>query len=62
MGYSIRTPQFRYTEWARGSEGFELYDYSASPAEFENLVTDDAYQDVLVQMQSLMNEKLEKIE
>jgi uncharacterized sulfatase len=37
MGCSIRTPRWRYTEWAEGAEGIELYDHHADPSEFENL-------------------------
>lgn len=37
MGCSIRTERWRYTEWAEGTEGSELYDHAADPLEFENL-------------------------
>ena len=37
MGCSIRTARYRYTEWAEGDAGVELYDHSADPLEFENL-------------------------
>ncbi|MCS7468122.1 sulfatase [Stieleria sp. ICT_E10.1] len=37
MGCSIRTSRYRYTEWAEGSAGVELYDHRADPMEFENL-------------------------
>ena len=37
MGCSIRTHRWRYTEWAEGEEGRELYDHHADPGEFENL-------------------------
>ena len=40
MGASIRTPRFRYTEWAEGKLGTELYDYHSDPEEFRNLATD----------------------
>ena len=37
MGCSIRTQRWRYTEWAEGKSGVELYDHHADPMEFDNL-------------------------
>ncbi len=37
MGYSIRTERYRYTMWANGTEGEELYDYKVDPRELRNL-------------------------
>ena len=37
MGCSIRTHRYRYTEWAEGRHGVELYDHQSDPNEFENL-------------------------
>jgi uncharacterized sulfatase len=37
MGCSIRTNRWRYTEWAEGRHGLELYDHHADPQEFNNL-------------------------
>ena len=40
MGRSIRTARWRYTEWAEGDAGVELYDHYGDPGEFENLALD----------------------
>jgi iduronate 2-sulfatase len=37
FGYSLRTPRWRYTEWAEGADGRELYDHDADPKELRNL-------------------------
>ena len=43
MGCSLRTSRWRYTEWAGGVEGQELYDHHTDPGEFHNLaITPDA--------------------
>ena len=37
MGRSIRTHQWRYTEWNEGHAGRELYNHQTDPNEFQNL-------------------------
>ncbi len=37
MGRTVRTDRWRYTEWAGGAAGAELYDHAADPGEFTNL-------------------------
>jgi arylsulfatase A-like enzyme len=37
FGYSLRTPRWRYTEWAEGKQGRELYDHQSDPQELANL-------------------------
>lgn len=39
MGRTVRTDRWRYTEWAGGAAGAELYDHAADPREFTNLAT-----------------------
>jgi uncharacterized sulfatase len=40
QGRSVRTERYRYTEWADGWRGAELYDHHNDPHEYRNLVTD----------------------
>lgn len=40
MGRSIRTERWRYTDWAEGAAGEELYDHHSDPHEFQNLAVD----------------------
>lgn len=42
MGRSVRTDRWRYTEWAGGEAGVELYDHATDPQEFTNLGKDPA--------------------
>lgn len=38
FGYTIRTPDWRYTQWGEnGSKGEELYDHRSDPSEWTNL-------------------------
>jgi len=42
-GSSIRTEDWRYTEWDDGRQGLELYDHVADPRENRNLAQDPKY-------------------
>jgi hypothetical protein len=56
LGHSIRTPRYRYTEWAGGAKGVELYDYQDDPEEFTNLASDADHAELVDKMKTLLNE------
>jgi uncharacterized sulfatase len=56
MGYSVRTERWRYTEWAGGAKGTELYDHDADPHELHNLAGDPQHTRVVEQMKALLHE------
>jgi choline-sulfatase len=50
FGYSLRTPRWRYTEWAEGKQGRELYDHDADPRELTNLAEVAAHAQVVADL------------
>ena len=54
-GRSVRTERYRYTEWAAGRQGAELYDYQTDPNELTNHASDPAYAEALVHMKRLLH-------
>jgi iduronate 2-sulfatase len=55
-GHSVRTDRWRYTEWASGAKGQELYDHDADPRELHNLAADPQYAAVVAQMKALLKQ------
>jgi uncharacterized sulfatase len=54
MGYSVRTEQWRYTEWDDGKRGVELYNEATDPDELRNLADDPKHRATVGEMQILM--------
>ena len=55
-GYSLRTARWRYTEWAQGDQGRELYDHDADPRELTNLAGNRAYAETITQLARQLHE------
>src|SRR5665213_239625 len=55
MGRSVRTEQWRYTEWGHGDKGVELYDQANDPKEFKNLASDPAQAQTIAKMKALLS-------
>ena len=54
LGYTIRTPQYRFTEWDGGQAGSELYDYVSDPLEYTNLADNPDYAETVQNLQRLL--------
>ena len=59
MGCSIRTDRWRYTEWANGKAGRELYDHHSDPMEFHNMAVqpDRLSRDVMQRLSKALRDK-----
>ena len=53
-GHSVRTEEWRYTEWGFGEMGAELYNEKSDPKELNNLAADPAYADIVKEMKVLL--------
>jgi len=58
-GHSVRTERYRYTEWAGGKNGAELYDYENDPQELNNLASDEKHQETVKQLKALISKNWE---
>jgi uncharacterized sulfatase len=59
MGRSIRTERWRYSDWAEGKAGEELYDHHSDPMEFHNLAfePDAEAKAVIARLRPLLEKK-----
>lgn len=57
-GRSIRTEQWRYTEWNEGREGRELYDEIKDKEEITNLAENKEYENIVKELSAKLKEKL----
>lgn len=58
MGYTIRTPRHRYTEWNAGEYGAELYDYQTDPEEFNNLALSAEKEPLLKRLKAALHKRV----
>jgi uncharacterized sulfatase len=58
LGRSLRTDQYRYTEWDEGRKGVEMYDHSVDPGEWANL----ADKPELAKTRSELSDRLKRME
>ena len=55
-GRTIRTEQWRYTEWNRGERGAELYDHRSDPTESTNLAANPSYEATVKELSATLNQ------
>jgi uncharacterized sulfatase len=56
LGLSVRSEQFRYTEWDEGRQGATLHDLQSDPQETNNLASDPAHAETIVKMKAQLAE------
>jgi arylsulfatase A-like enzyme len=56
LGRSVRTDQWRYSQWVEGEKGEVLFDEQKDPHELKNLAADPQYAKPLAEMRALMKD------
>lgn len=56
QGYSIRTARWRFTQWAGGKQGEQLYDMQSDPGETQNLAADPQHAELLAGLRQRLAE------
>lgn len=56
MGRTVRTEEWRYTEWEDGKKGVELYNHDKDPQELNNLAKDAKYAKVVEELKGLLRQ------
>ncbi len=54
-GRSVKTKEWRYTEWDDGNMGTELYDQINDPLEYNNLSANEEYDEIQEQLKTLLH-------
>ncbi len=58
VGYSIRTPRFRYTEWGgEAAAGRELYDHRADQQELNNLAASPDHAETVAKLSKVLRQR-----
>ena len=60
LGHSIRTARYRYTLWADGEYGHELYDYQNDPQELTNLADKPESHETVAALRTKLNQARER--
>jgi len=55
VGHSVRTADYRYTEWDGGKQGIEFYALEDDPRGLRNLAHDSTYADTVSELQALLH-------
>ncbi len=56
MGRTVRTAEWRYTEWDEGREGVELYNHTNDAGEYRNVANDPKHAKVVAELKRVLHE------